>query len=269
MTLQNVLKNVFMFSACAWLSACSSAVFPEVIEDDSMVMSESESGEKVIKEGKALGSDEKNAAYEDMPSEDDVFADVVPAKDKDKTANVENKQSSKDEKKVATKDDEKKVVAEKEPIKPLVETKPVEQKPMPSQNAANVLESQMGEPEFEPSVTYRLETIYFDNGSAYVSPEYNAKLREAANLVKNNNARIRVLGYASSRTRNTDIVTHKMANFKISAERAENVAAALRRAGVPAKNIATEALSDTAPAYLEVMPEGERLNRRAEIYVSY
>ena len=240
MTLQNVLKNVFMFSACAWLSACSSAVFPEVIEDDSMVMSESESGEKVIKEGKALGSDEKNAAYEDMPSEDDVFADVVPAKDKDKTANAENKQSSKDEKKVATKDDEKKVVAEKEPIKPLVETKPVEQKPMPSQNAANVLESQMGEPEFEPSVTYRLETIYFDNGSAYVSPEYNAKLREAANLVKNNNARI-----------------------------AENVAAALRRAGVPAKNIATEALSDTAPAYLEVMPEGERLNRRAEIYVSY
>ena len=91
----------------------------------------------------------------------------------------------------------------------------------------------------------------------------------AANLVKNNNARIRVLGYASSRTRNTDIVTHKMANFKISSERAENVAAALRRAGVPARNITVEALSDTAPAYLEVMPEGERLNRRAEIYVSY
>lgn len=60
-----------------------------------------------------------------------------------------------------------------------------------------------------------------------------------------------------------------MANFKISSERAENVAAALRRAGVPARNITVEALSDTAPAYLEVMPEGERLNRRAEIYVSY
>ena len=258
MMLQKVLKSGLMFAAVVWLAGCSSAAFPEVIEDDSMIASES--GGKVIKEGDSLRSDEQNAAYEDMPDEDDVFADVMPAKDKKEAKANEDDKSQEADKDVAAKD---------EPIKPLVETKPVEQKPMPSQNAANVLESQMGEPEFEPSVTYRLETIYFDNGSAYVSPEYNAKLREAANLVKNNNARIRVLGYASSRTRNTDIVTHKMANFKISAERAENVAAALRRAGVPAKNIATEALSDTAPAYLEVMPEGERLNRRAEIYVSY
>ena len=257
MMLQNFLKSMLMFSAVLWLTACSSAVFPEVIEDDSMAAAES--GNKIIKEGNSLGSDADNAAYEDMPDEDDVFADVVPAKEKSKIAKDDD---AKSQKKVADAD-------AKEEVKPLVENKPVAQNPSQPQNVANVLETQMGEPEFEPSVTYRLETIYFDNGSAYVSPEYNAKIREAASLVKNNNARIRVLGYASSRTRNTDIVTHKMANFKISAERAENVAAALRRAGVPAKNITTEALSDTAPAYLEVMPEGERLNRRAEIYVSY
>ncbi len=254
MMLQKVLKNVLMLSAVAWLSGCSSAVFPEVIEDDSMIASES--GGKVIKEGDSLRSDEQNAAYEDMPDEDDVFADVMPAKDKKEAKANEDAKSQEADKDVAAKD---------EPIKPLVETAKNEQ----SQKADNVVETKNEETAFEPSVTYRLETIYFDNGSAYVSPEYNAKIREAAGLVKNNNARIRVLGYASSRTRNTDIVTHKMANFKISAERAENVAAALRRAGVPAQNITTEALSDTAPAYLEVMPEGERLNRRAEIYVSY
>ena len=180
----------------------------------------------------------------------------MPAKDKKEAKANEDAKSQETDKDVAAKD---------EPIKPLVETAKNEQ----SQKADNVVETKNEETAFEPSVTYRLETIYFDNGSAYVSPEYNAKIREAAGLVKNNNARIRVLGYASSRTRNTDIVTHKMANFKISAERAENVAAALRRAGVPAQNITTEALSDTAPAYLEVMPEGERFNRRAEIYVSY
>lgn len=56
--------------------------FPEVIEDDSI--SVSESGRKVIKEGEGLGSDEKNAAYEEMPDEDDVFADVVPVTEKEK-----------------------------------------------------------------------------------------------------------------------------------------------------------------------------------------
>ena len=133
----------------------------------------------------------------------------------------------------------------------------------------NVEETNVEAEEAEPSVTYRLETIYFDNGSAVVASEYKAKIREAAKLVKNNNAKIRVLGFSSSRTRNMDIASHKLANFKISAERAENVATALRKAGVPADSITVEALSDTAPAYLEVMPEGERLNRRAEIYVSY
>lgn len=251
MMLQKTLKSLFTVTAIVLLTGCSTAVFPEVIEDDSV--SVSESGGKVIKEGEGLGSDEKNAAYEEMPDEDDVFADVVPAAEK-------NKKAARTDKPV-----EKTAAADKkEPVKPLVEQK----KAAPAQTAPKE-ENGKAEEEFEPSVTYRLETIYFDNGSAYVSPEYNAKIREAANLVKNNNAQIRVLGYASSRTRNTDIVTHKMANFKISSERAENVAAALRRAGVPARNITVEALSDTAPAYLEVMPEGERLNRRAEIYVSY
>lgn len=252
MMLQKILKSLFTVTAIVLLAGCSTAVFPEVIEDDSI--SVSESGRKVIKEGEGLGSDEKNAAYEEMPDEDDVFADVVPVTEKRKDAAG----SGKPVKKTAAAD------KKTEPVKPLFE-----QNEAAAAQTAPKEENGKEEEEFEPSVTYRLETIYFDNGSAYVSPEYNAKIREAANLVKNNNARIRVLGYASSRTRNTDIVTHKMANFKISSERAENVAAALRRAGVPARNITVEALSDTAPAYLEVMPEGERLNRRAEIYVSY
>ena len=62
---------------------------------------------------------------------------------------------------------------------------------------------------------------------------------------------------------------HKLANFKVSADRATNTAKALRRFGVDANNITTQALSDSMPMYQEVMPEGERLNRRAEIYLAY
>ncbi len=88
-------------------------------------------------------------------------------------------------------------------------------------------------------------------------------------IAKKNDAKIRVLGYASSRTRNTDIATHKLMNFRVSQARADAVAKALVRAGLPASDITVEALSDSNPAYLEVMPEGERLNRRAEVYISY
>lgn len=121
----------------------------------------------------------------------------------------------------------------------------------------------------EPSVAYQAATILFADGSSTVAPEYQGEIRKIARLAKEKNAHITVYGFASSRTRDTDVATHKRINFNISLKRAESVAAALIRAGAPKKSVAAEALSDSMPLYQEVMPEGERLNRRAEIYVSY
>jgi len=120
-----------------------------------------------------------------------------------------------------------------------------------------------------PSVAYQIATIYFNNGSAAVDSQYNGELRRIAKLAKSKGAHVTVYGFASSRTKNTDIVSHKLANFNVSLKRAQNVAKILRDYGIPAKMLAVEALSDTMPLYQEVMPEGERLNRRAEIYISY
>lgn len=120
-----------------------------------------------------------------------------------------------------------------------------------------------------PSITYRLDTFYFNNGSSNLDDEERVRIRNIVKIAKKNDAKIRVLGYASSRTRNTDIATHKLMNFRVSQARADAVAKALVRAGLPASDITVEALSDSNPAYLEVMPEGERLNRRAEVYISY
>jgi outer membrane protein OmpA-like peptidoglycan-associated protein len=120
-----------------------------------------------------------------------------------------------------------------------------------------------------PTMHYLAETIYFDNGSATVSSSYQSALRKIARLAKENKATVTVYGFASSRTRDTDPASHKLANFKVSLQRAENTAKALRRAGVPSQRILTQALSDSSPMYQEVMPEGERLNRRAEIYLTY
>ena len=142
------------------------------------------------------------------------------------------------------------------------EAKPVEK---PASQAAAPVPAQP----VVPSVTYLADTFYFDNGSSALPSGSNGKIRAIVREAKKNNAFVRVMGFASSRTRNTDMASHKMANFKVSLARAEAVAAALRRAGMPANKILVEAMSDNRPAYLEVMPEGERLNRRTEVYISY
>lgn len=121
----------------------------------------------------------------------------------------------------------------------------------------------------EPSVTYQLETFYFEDGSSNIKADDRSKLKEIVKIAKEKKAVVYVIGYSSSRTRDMDYVSHKMANFKISLKRAENVADAIIKAGLNEKQVMLEALSDGRPAYLEVMPEGERLNRRVEIYIGY
>lgn len=230
-------KLVCGMTALFMLSACASAVFPDFDDnEDDIEISE---GGRVVRElpaeDSALRADTKNAAYEDEEDTADVeqveAAEVTPVASDD----------LEEETTVAAVDDTE---AEAEVVEELTE------------NAG-------------PSLSYRVETIYFDNGSSAVDRKYNANLRNVVKMAKEHNAEVIVYGYASSRTRNTDPASHKLANFKVSMERAQNVADALKRAGVPAGKISVQALSDSAPAYQEVMPEGERLNRRAEIYISY
>ncbi|MBR6663721.1 MAG: OmpA family protein [Alphaproteobacteria bacterium] len=235
-------KNIFGFSAILVLSACASAMFPEF--DDSFEEIEVHEGGHVAyemnDEDSALRSDTENVAYE---NEDNETGDKVDAA--------------------------KSIPVKTEDVDYEPQDEEVEQEEVKQEEA--VEESVIAETseEYVPSVSYKAGTIYFDNGSSVVATKYRDNIRKIAKLVKENNAVVTVYGHSSSRTRNTDPVSHKLANFKASMERAQNVALALKRAGVPADKISIEAMSDSAPAYQEVMPEGERLNRRAEIYIAY
>lgn len=252
----SLLKNIkFLSSVCGavlLITSCSTVTFPDIVEDDQAntggeIVQESSDGSTFLKlpeESKSLKADTKNAAYEggEDESEEDVEADV------DEMLSDDDIDAPKDESKSSAGES---VLLDKSVNNVMMAPK------------TEVVEDDT------PSVTYRLETIYFENGSSVVDAKYNSKIRTAVKQAKADNASIRVLGYASSRTRNTDAVSHKLANFKVSLDRAEAVAKALKRAGMPVEKISVEALADTAPAYMEVMPEGERLNRRAEIYISY
>ncbi len=246
MLVQNVKSVLTVLMGVAMLSACSSAVFPDFEDEDSEVIIHE--GGKVelrkIENNGVLVADKDNAAYEG----------------EEEKAEAEVKTEAPDVEKVTP---AKVVKVKKEDVKPL------------EQNEENLAASQQqtaenNEPqEKTPTMHYLAATVYFENGGAIVDSSYNATLKKIAKLVKENDATVTVCGFASSRTRDTDPASHKLANFKVSAERADNTARALRRAGVPANKISVQALSDSMPLYQEVMPEGERLNRRAEIYLTY
>ncbi|MDH3240653.1 MAG: OmpA family protein [Alphaproteobacteria bacterium] len=112
-----------------------------------------------------------------------------------------------------------------------------------------------------------LATVLFANNSSRISRRYNNELQIVVDRQRQLGGTIKVVGHASSRTRNTDPLAHRIANFRISMARARAVAQRLVRLGAPANKIEVSAVSDSQPVYQEIMPLGEAGNRRAEIYL--
>lgn len=115
----------------------------------------------------------------------------------------------------------------------------------------------------------QVATIYFGNNSAAIRDSEATKIRDVAAMYKERGGRLRVLGYASSRTADMDPVQHQMVNFAISVQRTDAVSRALVNNGVKVEDINATALSDSQPVYYESMPAGEAGNRRVEIFVDY
>ena len=117
--------------------------------------------------------------------------------------------------------------------------------------------------------SYQVATILFDNGSAKLNTSDRRVLRQVVAHHKQNGGTLRVVGHASSRTRNLDPARHKLINFKVSAARADAVLKQLVRYGTRPSNLVVSSVSDALPKYLESMPSGEAGNRRAEIYLDF
>jgi len=119
------------------------------------------------------------------------------------------------------------------------------------------------------AVSYRAASLRFKTGSARIGKGDRKKLREVAALQRKHNATLRIIGHASSRTRDLDPVTHQIVNFRISVDRAHAVARELLRLGVPPGKLNIGAKSDQERVFYEFMPAGETGNQRADIYIEY
>lgn len=111
--------------------------------------------------------------------------------------------------------------------------------------------------------------VKFAVGSARINRRYAAALQEVVAQHRRSGGIIRVVGHASTRTRDLPLVQHNLVNFRISVDRAQAVAAELIRLGVPPGSVFAEARGDSQPIFFEVMPQGEAENRRAEIFLVF
>jgi outer membrane protein OmpA-like peptidoglycan-associated protein len=111
--------------------------------------------------------------------------------------------------------------------------------------------------------------VYFAGDGTSLTAAGAAQVREAVAAYRayGGAGTVKVVGHASSRTPNMPVERHLEVIFQKSQARANAVAQALIRAGVPADKVQIEAVGDSQPVYYESMPKGEDGNRRAEIFV--
>ena len=200
------LATVFMVGGCA------SSVFPDFEDYNEIIVDDG--GKVEIREVDARGilvSDKENASYEDDDLIENEAEEITPAKVVAvETAEIDPLPSEEQKELVDNLDETTTIVKEDEKV-----------------NEKVVIADEEDEDKItEPTVNYLAATIYFENGGAVVASSYNKVLRDVAKIVKDNNAKVMVYGFASSRTKDTDPASHKLANFKVSADRATNTAKA-------------------------------------------
>ncbi|MDA0654489.1 MAG: OmpA family protein, partial [Proteobacteria bacterium] len=110
------------------------------------------------------------------------------------------------------------------------------------------------------------QTVRFAHDSAALNAEARARIAEVAARYKEVGGRVRIVGHASSYTRDMNLAEHMLANFLVSADRARAVADELMRQGVAPEALIVDAVGDSQPLVTEAMPAGQAANRRVEIF---
>ena len=119
-------------------------------------------------------------------------------------------------------------------------------------------------------IQFRVATINFRSGSSIVDGKGLKKIKKIAQIANERNARIKIIGHASERTKDMPITEHKIVNFVISDKRAHSVANIfIDKHNFPSDKLITEAVSDTKPLFKEIMPAGTIANQRTEIFLIY
>ncbi len=134
----------------------------------------------------------------------------------------------------------------------------------------NDFQSTISKLSINDKIQYRVATINFYSGSSNVNVTGLKKIKKIAEIAKERNAKIKIVGHASKRTKDMALAKHKLVNFTISDKRAQSVANVfIEKYKFPSNLLITEAVSDTKPLFKENMPAGTKANQRTEIFLIY
>ena len=124
--------------------------------------------------------------------------------------------------------------------------------------------------DLDEQIQYRVATINFSSGSSSVNVTGLKKIKKIAKIAKERNAKIKIIGHASERTKDMPIAKHKLVNFIISDKRANSVAEIfIKKYNFPTDKLITQGVSDSKPLFKEIMPAGTTANQRTEIFLIY
>ena len=141
-----------------------------------------------------------------------------------------------------------------------------EQAQVSQKNEFKIPESLQSSLSLKEKIQYRVATITFRSGSSSVDGDGLKKIKKIVKIAKERNAKIKVIGHASERTKDMPIAEHKIVNFIISDKRAHSVKYFYWKICFPRNKLITEAVSDSKPLFKEIMPAGTKANQRTEIF---
>ena len=157
----------------------------------------------------------------------------------------------------------------KEVVEPVAD-ETAENEKVEAVTALQNFESPLPKLSINDKIQFRVATINFYSGSSQVDGSGLSKIKKVAKIAKEREAKIKIVGHASKRTRDMPLAKHKLVNFNISDKRAQSVADIfIKKYNFPSNNILTEAVSDTKPLFKENMPAGTKANQRTEIFLIY
>lgn len=119
-----------------------------------------------------------------------------------------------------------------------------------------------------PAAGQPVGVVFFNNGSAKLGRDDQRVVKQIAEMHRYYGGVVRIVGHASQRTGNMNPYAQDQVNYAVSMKRANAIARALTRRGVPAGLIQVAAAGSANPVAVETMPAGEANNRRVEIYLS-
>ena len=135
---------------------------------------------------------------------------------------------------------------------------------LPNENAINDLSTEplvVSLPKVQKGKKFKIESVYFDTGSANLTKESLPALNKLLKIMKENpNFKIEIDGH-------TDSTGIKDFNMKLSLMRADTIKYWLVMNGISEDRITTKGFGDTRPIADNKSPDGRRKNRRVEIII--